>query len=144
MDNKITMEQFVQNTEIELHTCIHVNENPDMNNSGDMDNWFCVLYYVDDSDPLNLKDKAMPIYYSLGIGHNGREPTIYDILESIRMDAQCIEDRTFEGFAFELGYDIDSRAAYEIYQNIQKQTSEFMELVGPGNFDTFMYGIDDE
>jgi hypothetical protein len=45
-----------------------------------------------------------------GYGHNGAAPTLEEVLSSLILDAECVEDRSLEEFAEDLGYQISSLA----------------------------------
>lgn len=68
--------------------------------------------------------------FKMGIGHNGNDPTAYDVLCSLVMDACSIEDsRGFEDWASNLGYDPDSRKAEKIYQQCEQEARKFNHFV---------------
>lgn len=61
-------------------------------------------------------------FYSKGAGHKSKKwphkpipPALDEVLDSLRMD-WSLAHQSFEDFCFELGYDLDSRKAYSIYE----------------------------
>jgi hypothetical protein len=66
------------------------------------------------------------------------EPTSYDVLYSLLLDASTIEEANdFEEWANGLGYDSDSPKAEKLYQTVQKQTKKLQVFLGP-DFETFL------
>jgi len=60
-----------------------------------------------------------------------RPPLLEDVMECLISDAETAENaRSFEDWATDLGYDVDSRKHYDIYQAVVKQKEAFKELLG--------------
>ena len=67
-------------------------------------------------------------------------PTLETILDCLASDASGIENaRTFEDWAGEYGYDIDSREAYKTYKVTKRQTEKLRALLGPELFDRLVW-----
>lgn len=105
-------------------TSVAVDSNPNMSESENMDNWRCVLHY---------EGRRMIIYYSKGVGHNGAEPTVYEVLSCLASDASAC-GMSFEEFCSECGYDSDSRKAERTYKACQRQGAALRRLLG-ANYD---------
>lgn len=79
--------------------------------------------------------RVMTVYFSMGYGHS-REPSTYDVLECMRSDSGSAGD-TFEDFCANLGYDIDSRKAYQIWENVRIQDAKLRQFLGE-HYDEFI------
>lgn len=98
-----------------------------------MDHWQVCLTA---NDPNGDGRTSMNIYFSMGIGHNGVEPEIDLVLETLHGD--CLGHHgSFEEWASENGYDEDSRKAERIYQAVQSQARQLENLLGTKGFDEF-------
>ena len=86
--------------------------------------------------------KSMSTYFSMGSAHTS-PPTIPDILESLALDAGGVTDDTsFESWAGEYGFDIDSRKAYQIFQNTKKAAKQLKNVLGEELLKDLIYNID--
>jgi hypothetical protein len=56
-------------------------------------------------------------------------PSVSDILSSLACDARCSET-SFDDWCSELGYDTDSRKAFDMYQACVKTRSDMVRLMG--------------
>jgi len=75
-------------------------------------------------------------FYSKGSGHKSKKwphkpipPALDEVLDSLRLD-WSLAHASFEDFCFELGYDLDSRKAYAIYEscvNIGRQVERLFD-----------------
>jgi hypothetical protein len=95
-----------------------------------------------DSDPwtctLKRGRKRMTVPFYMGIGHNGKEPTAAEVLSCLLSDASSADDaRSFEDFAGELGYDVNSRKAERIYKACQRTSRKLHAFLGD-TFDTLL------
>ena len=73
------------------------------------------------------------------VGHHGLvkpgkqpAPDVLAVLYRLVLDASVRHASTYEEWADEYGYDADSRKGEEIYQACQKQTTDFLRLLGQG------------
>jgi hypothetical protein len=107
--------------------CTSVYGAPRMDEKG-MDGWTVTLRFG---------RRRMTIPFYKGFGHHGAEPTTYEVLDSILMDASAYDNaRSFEDFASEFGYDADSRTAERLYKacgSISKRLRRFLA----DDFDVF-------
>ena len=101
-------------------TCAQVDSNPSMDDSAGMDHWRCTLTY---------KGRRMSVIFSMGRGHDGREPEAKEVLNSLLMDATCAGE-SFEDFCGNCGYDTDSRKAERIYKACQSINVRVDKLLG--------------
>lgn len=85
----------------------------------------------------------MTIVFSMGRGHNGKEPDAASVLDCLASDASTLENASgFEDWAVELGYDSDSRKAERTYRAIQQQTERLRQFLGTAAFDTLLRDVD--
>lgn len=75
--------------------------------------------------PRTLHDEAYLRDYS-----EPTPPDLAEVLDSLRLDAECGGADSFEDFAAEYGYDEDSRKAEAIYRACQKIRSDLRRLLG--------------
>jgi hypothetical protein len=88
------------------------------------DGWKCTEWAV----TLYFEDRYMdtPFYTGLALG----EPTVDDVLNALFMDSSSIETtNSFEEWAMEMGYDIDSRSAEKTYNQCIEQYRNLKELL---------------
>lgn len=67
-----------------------------------------------------------------------RKPSAADILDCLSSDA-CGIEQSFEDWASDLGYDTDSRKAFDTYQTCQRQAKELRSLLGREAFNELLY-----
>jgi len=87
--------------------------------------------YVGDHYKVILKRPGhrMTAYFSKGYGHNGEPPTVGEVLGCLHSDSLNL-DNGFEAWAWDLGYDPDSRRAYTVYQNCKKLADKLEHFLG--------------
>lgn len=64
------------------------------------------------------QEGSFTVTFRLGMGHDGRKPNKFEVLESVITDARSVRedgDGTFEGWCREFGYDTDSRRAERMW-----------------------------
>ena len=67
----------------------------------------------------------------MGIGHNGREPTLAEVLDCTISDAAGIENASgFSDWCSEYGYSDDSRKAERTYRACQRSVEQLKKLLG--------------
>lgn len=72
-------------------------------------------------------------------------PTLTEILDSLALDASGIEGaRTFEEWASDYGFDVDSRKAMKSYKTTKRQAEKLRALLGAAAYDTLLYGTERE
>ncbi len=101
-------------------SCTYEDSNPNMVDSDKMDNWRCVLRY---------QGRSMVVHFSMGYGHNGKEPTVKDVLSSLALDSSC-DGMSFEYWCDDYGYESDSRKVERTYKACIKQTKALKRLLG--------------
>ena len=101
-------------------TVTKTDRNPNMEDSANMDHWRCTLTY---------EGRRMSVYYSMGSGHHGKEPTALEVLDCLAMDA-TYADESFADFCGNCGYDTDSRKAERIYKACQSINVRLHKLLG--------------
>lgn len=96
-----------------------VDQNPNMDDSGNMDHWRVVL--------KRPGGKRMSVYYSMGIGHHGKAPEAADVLDCLASDGTT---ETFEDWCADFGYDSDSRKAHRTYTLCKRQDARLWKFLG--------------
>jgi len=131
----MTLNEFIEETGIVL-TSEWTERNPHMEDSGRMDNWRVKL--------RNKKlGKTMRLYFSKGVGHNGAEPTIDEVLDCLASDAAGIDNSNgFDDWCDEYGYDPDSRRAEKIYKQCERQAERLKKFLGPDQYEQLLWNID--
>jgi hypothetical protein len=79
---------------------------------------------------LTYQNRQMTIPFYMGSGHNGKEPELNSVLESLFLDASAENEGSFENWASSLGYDTDSRSAEKIYNQCLKISKKLNQLLG--------------
>lgn len=77
---------------------------------------------------LTVGEKEHRTTFSMGSAHR-KPPAAVDVLESLFMDANCGAS-TFEDFAGDFGYDLDSRKAYATWEACRSTSLALHELYG--------------
>ncbi len=85
--------------------------------------------------PGENESSSMSLYYSMGPGLKGSEPTLNDILECLSMDSSSTNGQNFEDWAGDFGYDSDSRKAEKIFNQCIKQSHDLKRLLGDEGFE---------
>ena len=92
---------------------------------------FAYKIYVKQGERFNQKIYG---FYSQGSAIKGL-PTLTDILNSLNIDTQGTKEATFESFASDFGYDVDSRKAYAIYEACIKESQHLEQVLGTKGLD---------
>lgn len=108
-------------------------DNPNMESDRKhlMDHWIVTLVY----EP-GIR-KTMPVHFSMGMAHQGKEPRTEEVLSCLLSDASCAQE-DFAEWCSNLGYDEDSRKAERTYfacRDIATKLEAFLgsELVAEAN-----------
>jgi len=97
--------------------------NPNMDDE-DMDHWKVTLR-------RKFPRRQMTVYFSMGYGHNGAEPTAEDVIDCLASDASGYDNaRGFEDWAGDYGYDADSRKAERIYRVVGRDAARLRRFLG--------------
>ena len=100
------------------------------------------LYFQDDKEVRNIyrvtiTNNGNKCCFSFGDSiantEKGETPTDYDILACVKSDYYTTKDNypTFEDFANEFGYDIDSRKGERIYKSCLAQAERLQRVFTP-------------
>ncbi len=130
----MTMNEFIASAFI---TCIvqPVDRNPHMDDSDRMDHW---------KVRFTRPGRSMTTYFSMGSGHNGRQPDTGEVLECLASDAAGIENaRNFDDWCAEYGYDTDSRKAHRTYTICQREASKLKRFLDAG-YERLLFEVNDE
>ncbi|MFK4132343.1 hypothetical protein ACI2KR_08620 [Pseudomonas luteola] len=151
-----TIKQFLKETPIELESEYHGRSHMGLDNKYPMDKWECTL---------RLDDRAISLPFSKGIGHNGTEPNLPELLECIISDINSARyTNGLSDFAKDFGYETgemsldvkyskrdllffkenypEDYAKYEnvknIFEQCKKIDSMFKELLGKERLDKLL------
>jgi hypothetical protein len=110
--------------------------NPAMDDAANMDHWKCVV---------KMGRKQMTVVFSMGYGHNGKEPKLADVLDCLSSDASGLESsRGFEDWCSDYGYDTDSRKAEKIYKSVEHQAKRLKNFLGDSLYNQFLWHTERE
>lgn len=124
-----TIHEFIVKHGIRMK-CRTATSNPHMEGGDRMDHWKCTL---------TRGRSRMGVTFSMGSGHNGREPKVADVLSSLALDASGYENnKDFESWAGEYGYDTDSRSAHKTFNAVKKEVAKLKKFVGSA-YDELLY-----
>jgi hypothetical protein len=115
-----TMQRFIRDNTIAM-TAERWRKNPNMD-SRDMDHWKVVF---------RNGSRRLTTYFSMGYGHNGKEPTAADVLDCLASDASSVDNSCdFNDWASDFGYDPDSRKAERTFRLIERQSLKLHRFLG--------------
>lgn len=75
----------------------------------------------------------MTVTYRMGIGHKGKKPTLEDVIDSLRSDAECVEGMDPFEFMSELGFD-NPRKTRTVYNACLKIRDDLKQLLGESGY----------
>lgn len=123
----MTITEFIKSAGVRM-SAERTDRNPNMDDSANMDHWRV---------RLRCGRSSMTLVFSQGYGHHGNAPMLRDVLDCLASDAS-VEDRTFDDWCDDLGFDVDSRKAERTYQATVKQTAKLRRLLGDSAFETLL------
>ena len=101
---------------------------PEWARAGGSDAWMVTLSY---------KGRKLTVPFFMGSGHHGNEQQAYEVIGALLSDVSGVDaSSSFEGWAGDLGYDTDSRAAEAIFKSVQALAPKVHRLLG-ADFDEF-------
>jgi len=105
------------------------------------ENWAQVYPQPSAHSRAHEKERAYEVVYSKGAGHvdkrgNPIRPTLEEVLEDAIQNACPFEQgpTTFEDWAQEYGYDLDSRKAEKTFLACQRYAAKFRDMIGFSGF----------
>jgi len=119
-----TINEFIKANQITIASS-EVHANPNM---ADGDKWQANHYSI----TLRRMSRAdtLSTFFSKGVGLKG-SPTAAEVLDCLASDAQSVDSaRDFEEWAYEFGYDTDSRKAEQVYNSCVKGQKELRRFLG--------------
>jgi hypothetical protein len=129
----ITLEQFIEKQQLVMSVRA-VRRNPHMSGDQLPRNFECTIEFVGRGyhEPLT-------VYFSQGSAHK-KSPTLAEVLDCLASDASGVDNaRSFEDWASEYGYDLDSRKAERTYQICKKQAQDLKALLGQDAYNQLLY-----
>ena len=106
-------------------SCTKTGSNPNMEPGWKADHWRCTLTNAQTK-------KKMSFVYSKGHGHKGKTPSMSEVLETLKLDAQGIEyARGYQDWASEYGMDPGWARTKKIYNATKRQSDAYQRVVGP-------------
>jgi hypothetical protein len=129
----MTLNGFIESAKVKM-TAELVDQNPNMfDMPPGSTHWRCVL---------RAGRSRMTVYFSQGPAVS-REPDVATVLDCLANDASGYDNTgSFEDWADEYGYDIDSRKAERTYRAVEKQALALRRLLGESAYQTLLYGTD--
>lgn len=136
MDTKtVTLEQFITEQQLEM-SVLPVRRNPHMDVQMPR-NFDCTITMVGRGN-----HEPMTVYFSQGSAHK-KNPTLAEVLDCLASEASGVDNaRSFEDWASEYGYDLDSRKAERAYQICKKQAQELKALLGQDAYNQLLYSTE--
>lgn len=135
-----SIQEFVREHDITM-TAEWADSNPNMPDSANMDHWKVTFKRRN----VDGQRRQLTTYFSMGYGHNGREPKAEDVLDCLASDASGYHNaRSFEDWASEYGYDEDSRTAERIYKTIERQANRLERFLGSDALNDLMWNTERE
>lgn len=123
-DDTIKLDDFISAAFITADVS-PTDHNPNMEGGEKMDHWRVTL-----RRPGNRK---MTVYFSMGSGHNGKEPDAADVLDCLASDASGVENsQSFEDWCSEYGYNTDSRKAHRTYTICKREAERLRKFLDAG------------
>src|SRR5215831_13835151 len=129
-----TLQAFINQHRLRM-TAEWADSNPHMTDPWDgATHWKCVL---------RKGRRRMTIYFSQGSAFSS-EPDLKSVLDCIASDAAGIDNaRSFENWADDYGYDIDSRKAEKTFKTCEKQAESLKTLLNnPDAYETLLYNTE--
>lgn len=128
----ITLDQFIAEHQLEM-SIRAVKRNPNMQEQMPR-NFECCITQVGRGNSTE-----MVVYFSQGSAHK-KPPTLAEVLDCLASDASGVDNaRSFEDWASEYGYDLDSRKAERTYQICKKQAQDLKALLGQDAYNQLLY-----
>jgi len=132
------LKSFIRKHNIKVDS-VMVGENPHMIDQ----DWPAYHYKVTlkrDKTYFGTRERRqMTLFFSMGIGLD-HEPETQDVLECLSSDCVSVENtQSFEDWASDLGYDMDSRKAYKTYKICQKQAERLECFLGKSLYNTLLW-----
>lgn len=147
----VSIEQFIADARISM-TAQRVGRNPNMEpvSAGSMDHWkvtFSRIPYEKGSKeigvgPRVLRAIKLTTYFSMGYGHNGKEPKAADVLDCLASDASSVDQEDFEEWCANMGWDSDSRKAERTYKACEHGAKRLKAFLGDDLYQTLLYGTE--
>ena len=128
----ITIEEFIEMHAVRMKECNKIHQSPYMTDFKG-DHWEIVLHMP--GKGIN----EFVTYFSKGIGHKGKRPTVSEVLDCIASDASGYENsNSFEDWANDYGYDPDSRKAEKIYRLVEQESRELKTFLGNEAYESLL------
>ena len=136
MDTKtVTLQQFIAEQQLEM-SVFPVKRNPHTDVQMPR-NFECTITMVGRGN-----HEPMTVYFSQGSAHK-KNPTLAEVLDCLASEASGVDNaRSFEDWASEYGYDLDSRKAERTYQICKKQAQELKALLGQDAYNQLLYSTE--
>ena len=128
-----TIEEFIEIHGIEMKECNKIHQSPYMTDFKG-DHWEIVLHMP--GKGIN----EFVTYFSKGIGHKGKRPTVPEVLDCIASDAAGYENsKSFEDWAMDYGYDTGLRKAEKIYCLVKRESIDLKNFLGKEAYETLLW-----
>lgn len=127
-----TLEFFIVKHGVKM-TAERTDSNPNMDDSRNMDHWKVTL---------RCGRRRMSLVFSMGFGHNGKQPKVADVLDCLSSDASSVEGNDFDSWASDLGFDADSRKAKRTYDTCVRQMRALGRFLGPDAYAELLWNTE--
>lgn len=105
------------------------------------DGWTCTLLF--DREQLGSLVTTLTTRFYMGVGHGGRRPEAWEVLNALVSDARIVQEHADYGeFAQELGYG-DLKEAKRVWDDSVRQTQRLRQFLG-SQFDEFLQMDEDQ
>ena len=129
----MTIEEFIEMHAVRMKECNKIHQSPYMPDFKG-DHWEVILHRP------GKGVSEFVTYFSKGIGHKGKKPTVSEVLDCIASDAAGYENsKNFENWATDYGYDPDSRRAETIYHNVKAVSLNLKNFLGKEAYETLLW-----
>jgi hypothetical protein len=129
MNSTLTLTDFITSAGITMKA-ERTDHNPTMDDSANMDHWKVTL---------RAGRSRMSLVFSMGYGHKGEPPTLSDVLDCLASDASSFDNaQSFEDWADDYGYDVDSRKAEKTYKAVQRSAERLQKFLGESAYNTLL------
>jgi len=129
----MTIAEFIKSAGLSMNAT-WTDHNPSMEDSATMDHWRCTI---------RSGKSRMSLVFSMGVGHNGKQPELADVLDCLASDASGLHNAEgFNDWCNDYGYNTDSRRAEKTFRAIKRQSERLQNLLGESAYQTILWDIE--
>lgn len=125
------LETFLQQRQITF-TCTPIDSRPDGIMADSAFHYKC---------RISQGKRGFTLYFSQGSAQTN-DPTASDVISCVADDSVSYENaQSFEDWAQEFGYDLDSRKAEKIYRTVKRQAEQLKRTLGKDNYEYLIWDV---